>query len=541
MRVIGLISGGKDSCFNLVHCVAAGHNIVALANLKPKDRNVDELDSQMYQTVGTSAIEFVAQAMDLPLYVGDIAGSGTCVGRDYNPTEGDEVEDLYELLKKVSAETGAEGVSVGAILSDYQRVRVESVCLRLNLTPLAYLWRRNQSELLNEMIRCGLESVLIKVACLGLNSSHLGQTLQQMEPTLLKLEKKFGVNVCGEGGEYETFTLDSPLFKKKLKIVEKTCFDQSTDPFAPVSYLHLDSLELVDKDVPQDADQAAMLRHHLVQGITSEDYLSDLSESVPSKIEADSDTLVNNIETKNMEPEIINDSIGEGWFDIVNIHGFGDTPENCMRNAADLLTKTLQKVGATSKDLVRTTVFIDTMENYGGVNRVYCQQFDLNPPVRICVALGPSAFPSGCGLSMNVRGWRGEEDRRCLHVQGISHWAPPNIGPYSQGYLVQDKLHVSGQIGLVPGTMTLHQDLCKELALAYRHVNRVIEALGPANTIKPLHTAICYITDVANTDLVNSFWRGQCVSEPLQIYLVSQLPRMANFEFEVVSNVELNE
>ncbi len=35
-----------------------------------------------------------------------------------------------------------------------------------------------------------------------------------MEPTLLKLEKKFGVNVCGEGGEYETYTLDSPLFIK---------------------------------------------------------------------------------------------------------------------------------------------------------------------------------------------------------------------------------------------------------------------------------------------------------------------------------------
>ena len=32
-----------------------------------------------------------------------------------------------------------------------------------------------------------------------------------MEPTLLKLENKFGVNVCGEGGEYETYTLDSPF------------------------------------------------------------------------------------------------------------------------------------------------------------------------------------------------------------------------------------------------------------------------------------------------------------------------------------------
>ncbi len=35
-----------------------------------------------------------------------------------------------------------------------------------------------------------------------------------MEPHLVSLEGKYGVNVCGEGGEYETFTLDSPLFRQ---------------------------------------------------------------------------------------------------------------------------------------------------------------------------------------------------------------------------------------------------------------------------------------------------------------------------------------
>lgn len=36
MRVVGLISGGKDSCFNMMQCVAKGHEIVALANLHPQ-------------------------------------------------------------------------------------------------------------------------------------------------------------------------------------------------------------------------------------------------------------------------------------------------------------------------------------------------------------------------------------------------------------------------------------------------------------------------------------------------------------------------
>ena len=58
---------------------------------------------------------------------------------------------------------GVQGVSVGAILSDYQRVRVENVCGRLSLVPLAYLWRQSQSALLADMIHCGTEAVLIKV------------------------------------------------------------------------------------------------------------------------------------------------------------------------------------------------------------------------------------------------------------------------------------------------------------------------------------------------------------------------------------------
>ena len=30
-------SGGKDSCYSMMQCVAHGHDIVALANLRPRD------------------------------------------------------------------------------------------------------------------------------------------------------------------------------------------------------------------------------------------------------------------------------------------------------------------------------------------------------------------------------------------------------------------------------------------------------------------------------------------------------------------------
>lgn len=118
-------------------------------------------------------------------------------------------------------------------------------CKRLGCISLAYLWRRDQVELLQEMIDCGINAIIIKTASLGLDPDvHLGQSIAEMQAHLLEavrtflepwhtvfvdsiisislcyffiLQKgKYGINVCGEGGEYETFTLDCPLFKQKI-------------------------------------------------------------------------------------------------------------------------------------------------------------------------------------------------------------------------------------------------------------------------------------------------------------------------------------
>ena len=64
---------------------------------------------------------------------------------------------------------------------------VISSCRRLSLTPLCYLWQRDQAELLSEMIGVGMDAIIIKVAGIGLKAAHLGKTLAEMEPTLRKL------------------------------------------------------------------------------------------------------------------------------------------------------------------------------------------------------------------------------------------------------------------------------------------------------------------------------------------------------------------
>ena len=169
MKYVALLSGGKDSCFNLLHCERNGHTLVAAASLSPGEGKgmavnlepfpfvltyIEELDSYLYQTVGQDAIELVAQALEVPLYRGVITGSAVEQGAEYGErdpgsssgVDGDETEDLYKLLEDVLVRTldsanafgsilsiiqsrhpDIQGVSVGAILSNYQRVRVEHV------------------------------------------------------------------------------------------------------------------------------------------------------------------------------------------------------------------------------------------------------------------------------------------------------------------------------------------------------------------------------------------------------------------------------
>jgi diphthine-ammonia ligase len=208
-----------------------------------------------YQSVGNEIIDLYAEAMQLPLYRADIKGCIKNTDLEYEPMhEDDEVEDLFRLVKFVIDEMKTkngiiiEGISSGAILSTYQKNRVENICKRLGLLSFAYLWARNQQELLDEMINSKIEAILIKVACLGLEpKKHLGKSLSELRPMLYDLQEKFGINMCGEGGEYESLTLDCPLFKKKICIDNYETVIHSNDAFAKVGYLKLNKFHLEDR------------------------------------------------------------------------------------------------------------------------------------------------------------------------------------------------------------------------------------------------------------------------------------------------------
>lgn len=78
-------------------------------------------------------------------------------------------------------------------------------------------FRKDQTELLNEIVEADFNVILIKTASMGLYpKKHLGKTLKELQQEFEKLHQKFQLNVCGEGGEYESLVLDCPIYKSRI-------------------------------------------------------------------------------------------------------------------------------------------------------------------------------------------------------------------------------------------------------------------------------------------------------------------------------------
>lgn len=75
------------------------------------------------------------------------------------------------------------------------------------------------------------------------------------------------------------------------------------------------------------------------------------------------------------------------------------------------------------------------MDLFAPINAVYSTFFGVSPPARACVAVD---LPAGNRLRLDSLAFAESSpaDRQSLHVQGLSYWAPANIGPYSQAITV---------------------------------------------------------------------------------------------------------
>jgi ABC transporter with metal-binding/Fe-S-binding domain ATP-binding protein len=203
MRIGSLFSSGKDSTNTLWYYLEQAWDVACLLSLLPENP-----DSFMFQQPSRELLERQAKSLGVPILFQTTKGE-----------KEEELADLKGLLLAAKERFRITGVAVGALASDYQHERVSRICHELSLKTYAPLWHKDQERLLREMVCAGFDIRMTRVAADGLGEEWLGRrlTLEDVEK-LVALNRKYGVAIGGEGGEFETIVLDGPIFKEPIKI-----------------------------------------------------------------------------------------------------------------------------------------------------------------------------------------------------------------------------------------------------------------------------------------------------------------------------------
>jgi len=203
MGYAALFSGGKDSSLALWKAQSFGLSVDYLVTVYPK-----KIDSYMFHKPNLHLVPKLAESLDIELVKIRTIGE-----------KEKELEDLEDGLKKLKI----NGVITGTVASNYQMERIENISKKLSLDIFAPLWKMKQSELLEELLKNDFKTIIVSISARGLDEGWLGRSIdEKCVQNLKKLRDKYGINISGEGGEYESLVLEAPNYDKNFKVTEKS-------------------------------------------------------------------------------------------------------------------------------------------------------------------------------------------------------------------------------------------------------------------------------------------------------------------------------
>lgn len=211
-----LFSGGKDSVYATYLAKKEGYSIECLISINSKNK-----ESYMFHTPSIDKTKKQAEVMGIPLIVQNTEGK-----------KEKELEDLKKAIFRAKKEFGIKGIVSGAIKSAYQASRIQEICFELNLEVYNPLWQKDEKKYLLELLENNFEIILVGVFAYPFNQSWLLRKIDEKfihEITLFN--EKYQINVAGEGGEFETFVLNCPLYSRSLRVVSKEIFVEGENSF----------------------------------------------------------------------------------------------------------------------------------------------------------------------------------------------------------------------------------------------------------------------------------------------------------------------
>ena len=201
-----LFSGGKDSTYAAYLEKQKGNELTCLISIFSENP-----ESYMFHTPNIKLVEKQAEQMNIPLLIEKTKG-----------IKEDELEDLENAIKKAKEKYKIQGIIAGALHSVYQASRIQKICDKLKLQCINPLWHKDEISYLKELVENKFKIIIVGVFAFPLDEKWLGREIDNSFITDVKeLQQKYKIHPGGEGGEFESFVLNCPLFKKPLKITSK--------------------------------------------------------------------------------------------------------------------------------------------------------------------------------------------------------------------------------------------------------------------------------------------------------------------------------
>jgi diphthine-ammonia ligase len=206
MKLGVLFSGGKDSVYAAYLAKRDGNELSCLIVIHSENP-----DSYMFHTPSIEKTKKQAEVMNLPMVVWKTKGE-----------KEKELIDLENAIKSSKEKFNIQGIVTGALHSAYQAERIKKICDKLELKCINPVWHKEEISYLKELIKNKFRVIITTVAAYPLDEKWLGREInEKFIKDVSMLKEKYKIHPAGEGGEFETFVLDCPLFSKALRIKSK--------------------------------------------------------------------------------------------------------------------------------------------------------------------------------------------------------------------------------------------------------------------------------------------------------------------------------
>lgn len=201
MRIACLISTGKDSTYCHWLATKGEHKVKTLVSLYPRKEH-----SWMFQKPDKKILKMYSKATETPIKI--------------IPTSGEKKEEMEDLRYGLR-DLEIDGMVAGVLQSNFQRKKLKKICKDLEIKFITPIWNLKPDKLLKNIIKNDFKPIITTVAAKGLTKEWLGKEINKKTfKELEEIERKHNIHISGEGGEYETITLDAPHFNKNIKILD---------------------------------------------------------------------------------------------------------------------------------------------------------------------------------------------------------------------------------------------------------------------------------------------------------------------------------